>query len=246
MALPKPQYPVFKTILPTTDETVWLRPYLVKEQKILQTLAESNDPVEIAQNLKNLIQSCWSSPENFNFNKLTVYDIQWLALRLREASVGDQIEQTYICKNRVEGSDTPCNNEIKIKFKLSDVKYIKPENPIFPNNIIQIRDNLGIKMNYPRIHEQILGDNIDYEKLLQMIAKDLEYVFDEENTYPEFTTEEAIEFLRTLKVDEFAKILEFYDEKNLPTLKLEIPYKCGKCQHEGKIVLSNLFDFFSF
>lgn len=245
MPLPKTIYPVFKTTLPTTGETVWLRPYLVREQKILQVLSESNDPVELSKNLLNLIQACWNSPEPFNFDKLTVYDIQWLALRLREASVGNDIEQTYICKHQVNGEI--CNNELRIKFKLSDVQYKPPLKPKFPNNLISLREDLGIKLSYPKMHEEIMKTNdVDYEQLLRMVARDLIYVYDKEQTYTEFTQEEAEEFLRSLKVEEFAKILEFYDEENLPSLILEVPYKCGKCENEGKITLTSLFDFFSF
>ncbi len=247
MPLPKTLHPVFKAIVPSTGDSIWMRPYLVKEQKIIQTLAESEDPVEVTRNLKNLVAACITSPENFDTDKLTVYDIQWLVIKLREVSVGNEVEQTYVCKNKV--NKITCNNDIVVKFKLSDIQYIKPENTEFPNNIVPINDKLGVRLFYPRIHDDtinMIGNAPDTENMIQLVARDIDYIYDENGTYSEFTVEEAVEFLRGLKIDEFKRLMKFYREENLPKLKIDVPYKCGKCQAEGTISLTSLFDFFSF
>lgn len=253
MSLPKNIYPVFKTVLPTTNTPVWLRPYLVKEQKVLQVLSESNDIVEIAKNLLNLIKSCWSSPDpsTVDFSKLTVFDVQWLIIRLREASVGGEIQQTYLCKNAIAPNEV-CNNEIRIKFNLSDVKYEQPKQKLYENNTVMLREDLYVCLSYPKINDYMLKSldkDVEYDAAIKMVANNIEYIVDKNNTYyngVDFTIEEAEDFLKNLKIEDFEKIISFYSDDNLPSISITIPYTCSRCGNSGDIKLSSLFDFFSF
>ena len=59
MALPKLSVPQYEVKLPSTGEVLSLRPYLVKEEKVLMIALESSDPVQISNAVRNVIQACY-------------------------------------------------------------------------------------------------------------------------------------------------------------------------------------------
>ena len=78
MALPKINVPSYDVKLPSTGETLKMRPYLVKEEKVLMIALESSDPGQIAEAVRNVISSCYSLD---NVEALTTFDIEYLFLR---------------------------------------------------------------------------------------------------------------------------------------------------------------------
>jgi hypothetical protein len=60
MALPKISVPVYDIVLPSTGKTLKMRPYLVKEEKVLMIALESSDPGQIADAVRSVIKECYS------------------------------------------------------------------------------------------------------------------------------------------------------------------------------------------
>ena len=87
--LPVLNAPRFNDTLPSTGEDFTYRPFLVKEEKYMQLTKDSEDINVIYESLKSLISSCTSLE---NVEKLSLFDIEYIFLRLREKSVGDIIE----------------------------------------------------------------------------------------------------------------------------------------------------------
>ena len=56
MALPKLQTPTYELVLPSTNEKIKYRPFLVKEQKILLMSQESGQENDIANAVGNLAE----------------------------------------------------------------------------------------------------------------------------------------------------------------------------------------------
>ena len=54
MALPKLNTPTYELEIPSTDEKIKYRPFLVKEEKILMIAMESQDQKQIVQAVKDL------------------------------------------------------------------------------------------------------------------------------------------------------------------------------------------------
>ena len=59
MALPKMSVPHYTVELPSTGEKLNMRPYLVKEEKVLMIALESNDSVQISEAVRSIIQTCY-------------------------------------------------------------------------------------------------------------------------------------------------------------------------------------------
>ena len=87
MALPKLNTPSYELEIPSTDEKVQYRPFLVKEEKILLIALESGKNEDIINALKEIVSEC-------TFNKLNVaslpmFDIEYIFLNIRAKSVGE-------------------------------------------------------------------------------------------------------------------------------------------------------------
>ena len=89
MALPKIATPEFETVIPSTKETITFRPFLVKEEKILYMALEGGEQNDIYSAIKKILENCILS--DYNINKLSAFDVEYLFLQLRGKSVGEVI-----------------------------------------------------------------------------------------------------------------------------------------------------------
>ena len=58
MALPKLNTPTYELEVPSTDEKLKYRPFLVKEEKILLMALESGKNADIIQAVKDIVSEC--------------------------------------------------------------------------------------------------------------------------------------------------------------------------------------------
>ena len=63
MALPKLETPTYELSLPSTNESIKFRPFLVKEQKILYMAQNSKNDSEMTNSIGELVKNC-------TFNKI--------------------------------------------------------------------------------------------------------------------------------------------------------------------------------
>ena len=72
MALPKISVPRYDIELPSTGKALKMRPYLVKEEKVLMIALESSDPAQITQAVRDVISECYNLD---SLEDLTTFDI---------------------------------------------------------------------------------------------------------------------------------------------------------------------------
>ena len=58
MALPKLEVPIYELTVPSTDEKIKYRPFLVKEEKILLIAMESGEQESIVTAIKDIVTEC--------------------------------------------------------------------------------------------------------------------------------------------------------------------------------------------
>ena len=58
MALPKLDVPIYELVVPSTDEKLKYRPFLVKEEKILLIAMESGENKDIVNAVKEIVNAC--------------------------------------------------------------------------------------------------------------------------------------------------------------------------------------------
>ena len=146
MALPKLNVPVYEAILPSTESVIKYRPFLVKEEKILLTAMESEDEKSISDAVKQIINNCVQ--ENLDVERLPTFDIEYLFLRLRAKSVGEEVTiglKPFPCS---QNNGELCEKTSDVKINLEEVKVIKDGKH---TNKIMLTDDIGIIMEYPNI-----------------------------------------------------------------------------------------------
>ena len=95
MALPKLETPVYTLNLPSTDEEIKYRPFLVKEQKRIMMAQESESVTEIIDTINQLISDC--TFKKLDANKIAMFDAEYIFLQVRSKSVGSKVELTITC-----------------------------------------------------------------------------------------------------------------------------------------------------
>ena len=116
MALPKIDVPVYSIALPSTGEVIKYRPFLVREQKQL-LIAQNAGLEQQTQAVIDLVADCTFN--KLDVRKLPAYDLEFLFLRLRANSVGENIDLILTCGE--------CENRQDSRLDLTEVTVQKSE-----------------------------------------------------------------------------------------------------------------------
>jgi hypothetical protein len=240
MALPKIDSPVYELDLPLSKKHIKFRPFLVKEQKNLLMAMESDDRETIERNIRQVLANC-TITEGIDIDNLPVIDVEYYFINLRARSVGEVVENEYICNNEVDGK--VCNNKMQTSLNLLDVKVnVEGEN----NDIIQLTDKIRIKLKYPEFSlvEKLSKKDSAFDIVFEIVAESVEYVHDGEQFYyaKETPKEEILEFIESLNQEQFSKLENFFN--TLPKLNKKIELKCSKCGFDHSIEMEGLESFF--
>ena len=237
MALPKIGYPTYELELPSTGKTVKYRPFLVKEEKVLLLALEAEDEKLVTSAVKDLLKNCVIS--RIKVDQLPSFDLEYLFLKIRAASIGELITLTVTCLD---------DNETKVEsaINIEDVEVFKPEGH---STKIMFDDKTGIVMRYPSMKEfvdrEFLQKEMKTDEVYGFIADSIDQIFDDEEVYDSTTTtkKEFRTFVDGLTTKQFEKIQKFYETcpKLSHTFKVTNP-KTGK---ESEYTIEGLQSFFA-
>ena len=85
MALPKLTTPTYELEIPSTDEKIKYRPFLVKEEKILMMAMETKKESDIVQAVKEIVSECTFN--KLNLGTMPMFDVEYVFLNIRSKSV---------------------------------------------------------------------------------------------------------------------------------------------------------------
>ena len=236
MALPRIDVPTYELVVPSTDEKIKYRPFLVKEEKLLLIAMESGKNEDILRGVKEIVDAC-------TFNKLKLgnmpmFDVEYIFLQIRSKAVGEVSTLRVLCKD-----DGKTYAKVEV-----DLTKIEVQVDGTHTNKIELSDEMGVIMKYPTIDS--FTDNgieeIKASNMLDVIVTCISQVYDKkgEEVYDskDSTKEELIEFVEQMNTQQFADVQKFFD--TMPALKHEITVKNPKTKKESKVTLSGLNDFF--
>ena len=233
MTLPKIAHPIFQLKVPSTQKNVRFRPFLVREEKILLMAKTTEQEVDIYTAIKQVVNNC--ALDDFDVDKITLFDLEFLFLRLRAQSVNNIVNVTY----KDFEDDRPY--EFEIDLNTVDVKF-----PEKIEKLIKLTDTSGIIMKYP---EASLYEDKEFmqsgdEAFYQLILRSIEKFYDKDNVYDikNYTPKEVSTFIDDLDIKTFDKIRDFMI--NQPALYYAIDYK-NSLGNQRKIELTTLSDFFT-
>ena len=238
MPLPKIATPTYSMVLPSTEEEINYRPFLVKEEKLLVLALESEDTKQITTAIKAVLKSCVLT-KGIKVESLPTFDIEFLFLNIRGKSVGEQIDVNVICPDDEKTS-------VKVVIDLDDIKVQKTEGH---TNKVQLDKNLMMELKYPSLDE-FIKNNFDFkdenamEQSFKLIASCIDKIYNEEEVWVagDCTKKEITEFLESMNSQQFKKIEEFFT--SMPKLSHTIKVKSPETKVESEVVLEGLASFF--
>lgn len=237
MALPKIAVPSYELELPSTGKKIKYRPFLVKEEKILLLAMESEDEDQITNAVMDLLKNCVLT-RGVKVDELATFDIEYLFLRIRAASIGEQIELMVTCQDDNE-------TQVPVTININSVEVVKPEGH---TNKIMLDDTTGVIMKYPSmtqfVNNVFLGKDISADEAMNIIAEGIDQIFDEENVYDSSTTskKEFLQFVEGLTSKQFEALEKFYETS--PKLSHTFTVKNPKTGVESKFTIEGLQSFF--
>ena len=236
MALPKLDIPIYELVVPSTDEKIKYRPFLIKEEKILLIAMESGANEDIIQAVKQIVSEC-----TFNTLKLgdmPMFDVEYIFLQIRSKSVGEVSKLKVLCK---DDGKTYANVEV-------DLTEIEVQVNDDHTNKIELTDEMGVIMKYPTIDSFSTAgiSDITAENMLDVIVACIDKIYDKkgEEVYDskDSTKKELMDFVEQMNTTQFQDVQAFFD--SMPKLRHEITVKNPKTKKESKVTLSGLNDFF--
>ena len=236
MALPKLTTPTYELEIPSTDEKIKYRPFLVKEEKILMMAMESKSSADITQAVKDIVMEC-------TFNKVKIddmpmFDVEYIFLNIRSKSVGEVSKLKLLCPD--DGK-----TYADVEVNLSEVKVQVGDDH---TNKIELGNGMGMIMKYPTIDsfkESGIRD-INPNNMLEVISTCILQIYEEEGKKvydtKDQTKQEVTDWIEQLNSKQFKDVQNFFE--TMPKLKHEITIKNPKTKKESKIMLNGLNDFF--
>ena len=236
MALPKLTTPTYELEIPSTDEKIKYRPFLVKEEKILMMAMESKSSADITQAVKDIVMECTFN--KVNISNMPMFDVEYIFLNIRSKSVGEVSKLKILCQD--DGK-----TYADVELDLNEVKVQVGDDH---TNKIKLTEDMGLIMKYPTIDsfsETGIRD-INPSNMLDVISTCILQIYEKkgEKTYDpkDQTKKELTEFIEQLNTKQFKDVQKFFE--TMPKLKHEIKIKNPKTKKESKITLTGLNDFF--
>lgn len=230
--LPDIKHPLVEFEIPSKKKKYHFRPYLSGEEKILLMAGESNDDLQIVLSVKQIISNCYSDKEEFDVGELTSFDIVYLFLKLRSISVDNIMRMSY------EDAEDGKKRDFELDIRDIEIK-VDPSH----SNIIQINDDLKMKLKYPKLSFlDDIPEGSDISSILdKIVIACIDTIYDSEKVYDWEDEEELVGFINKLKTKTLEDIKNFYN--TMPKVEHEIKY-VNTMGNEVKFTLSTLQDFF--
>lgn len=224
--------------LPSSGEVLHYRAFLVKEQKILLTAEESNQPKQIILAITDTIKSCLR--EDIDVKSLSSFDVDYIFTRIRAKSVGETAELVVKCSE--------CTGDNDVKVDLMQSKVVGDMQP----KIVQLTPEISIEMHYPTYSDLMTNTNIfegddetpkTSEASMNLIMSCMKTLLteDERIDLKNESTQEKINFMDSLNGEQFEKIARFIGD--IPKLSYDLEFTCEHCQHNNKILMEGMDTF---
>lgn len=240
MALPKVDVPVYELTLPSTGKTIKVRPFIVKEEKLLLMALASSDDNQIIETTKQIVNNCILS-KGVNIDKLPYYDIDYLFIALRAKSVGETIDVNFICNNKPD-KQTKCGFIFPVKIDIANVKVLNNDH----TREITLPSGLVVRMKHPSYAtmKRMMSNEDNLTKKIKLIASCIEMVIDGDKTFtPKDFSVEEFEGLIENMTEQYFKMLESFVD-NMPYFVVSAQHDCPKCGFAHKIDYKDFTSFF--
>jgi hypothetical protein len=218
----------YEDTLPSTGKAVKYRPFTIKEEKALLTAQQSEDANTMLATLESVVQNCVQ-----NCPELTTFDVEYLFIRIRAKSVGEESNVVVACQHcDAKNTVTVDLTKVQLSSKPADKK-------------LKISDKMVIVMKYPSINDvKKLTECKPEDQVTTAIAISIETIYFGDNVFhtKDSDIEEVVDFILNRTDDEMKPLIEFVE--NIPTVSLDVEFECRQCMKPNTRKISSLTDFF--
>ena len=236
MSLPKINTPEYRLTIPSTDEEIRYRPFLVKEEKLLLIAQETGTDKATYEAIRNIITSCCLDP--VDIDKLPLFDMEYIFLNVRAKSVGESVKLKVKCPDDEE-------TEVEVEVDLTTINVVMDDNH---DARIQLTDDIGVLMKYPNFEtvtkQQNIKEGQETEQLFNMISECIYQIWNGEETYDamDYSEKDKKEFIESLTHQQFEKLQTFFE--TMPSLKHEVEVTNPKTNVVSTVTLAGINSFF--
>lgn len=237
--IPKTDLPTYTVKIPSSNKEITVRPFVVKEEKLLLMAINEGAEDAIIHTTKQVVNNCIISGD-FDVDKAPFFDVDYLFIFLRAKSVGESVEVNFKCNVDNDGSE--CGKVFTANVDISNYRLIKSDiDPKIP------MDHLVVKMGYPpySVTKTIIDQDTTIDKKVKIIAGSIEYIQDKEKFYTkkDMSFKHMVEFVEGMTQDKFKKLEKFVE--NFPSFVVVAEAKCPKCNFVHKIEYKDFISFFA-
>lgn len=220
-SLPSITAPIYSDVLPSTNQEFTYRPFLVREEKLLQLIKDDGNVKQIYESLKQLIKNC----TGLDVETLSVFDIEYIFLRLREKSVGEIIE----LKMKHVDPNIECDHVEDVEMDLTKIKVVRDEEH---STTVQIdsEKNIQLKMRYPKYQDILkLGNSEDFDTILSTLINCTDIILEGDQVYEtsNFSESDLQNFFLQFNLQHIEKVKTFFN--TMPKICYDLEWKCSKC-----------------
>ena len=236
MSLPVINAPTYELAIPSTKEKIKYRPFLVKEEKILLLAMEEDDEKTITVALKQIIENCTDG--KIDVDKLALFDLEFIFLRIRAKSVGENVQVSLVCQDDGE-------TYVPVEIPLEEIKVMHTKGH---KNKIKLTKDIGITMRYPQLNMMAMqsqGDTPTVEQTFNILGDCIENITEGETVHEraDFNDEELKTFLESLNTKQFQSIQQFFE--TMPKLQHIVEVENPKTKVMNTITLEGMQSFFA-
>ena len=238
MPLPTLAVPTYELSLPSTGKKVKYRPFLVKEEKVLLLAMESEDEKEVERAVKQTLSACIQT-RGVKVDNLASFDLEYLFLKIRSVSAGEDIKMRVTCQDDGE-------TQVTVAIDIEQIEVSKPEGH---TRKIMLNDDTGLMMKYPGFRQfvdlTLLNKDLDStESIFGLVADCIDQVFQGEEVWDasDMKKSEVVTFLEGMTQQQFELVQQFFE--TMPTLKHEFKATNPNTGVESTYTLEGLQSFF--
>ena len=234
MALPKLDTPTYELVVPSTQQKIKYRPFLVKEQKLLLMAQESNQEENYVQTMTEIINACTFGSVDA---KLTpIFDIEYIFLQLRSQSVGEKVELNLLCPD----------DEKTYVNKIVDLSKLEVQMVENHTNVIQLTDKIKMIMKYPLLQDMSGIRTDGMSQTMQSFAV-MKYcvseIHDGDTIFHriDISDKDLEDFLESMDTKQLETLMQFFE--TMPKVRHTVEVTNPKTKVKSEIVLEGMESF---
>ena len=247
MRIPLPtDYTVFRFLVPSLGQEKKFRPFTVKENKALLAAQSTDDETVMVDTLKQVISNCCLE-DDFDVDKLAIFDAEYLLIKLRGVSVGQSTNLIVTCGDAHDGfPEETRKNEIVLDLDNLEIVDIDKYNPH-----IRLSDSMVVNMKAPTLDllkrlrvEKGLDFETDYSSVLHNICIMIDNIStsDEVISGSDLSIQDLSTWLESLTEPQFMKLYNYFI--NFPKCRIKLDWTCPTCGKRNVQYLEGISYFF--